>query len=120
MNAQLSIDPARPPIGWQCTLRSEDGAKYERILTGQTVIVSEDIEQDGRRWRHFSTAFPNRLPTWDEFVATKEAFLGAESKAIQVLAPRSQWVNINPYVLHLFECMDADPLPDFTRGLGTL
>lgn len=114
------IDPSRPPVGWECMNRSADGAQYRRILTDQTVIISESVELDGRRWLHFSTAFPNRLPTWDEFVATKETFLGAESKAIQVLAPRSQWVNINPHVLHLFECLDADPLPDFTRGMATL
>ncbi len=28
--------------------------------------------------------------------------------------------NIHPNVLHLFVCLDGDPLPDFTRGKGSL
>jgi hypothetical protein len=29
-------------------------------------------------------------------------------------------VNIHPNCLHLFVCVDNDPLPDFTRGEGLL
>jgi len=113
-------DPHRPPIGWQCLFESIDGAKYRRILTDHTVIVSQGVEADGRLWAHFSIAHPLRLPTWDELITAKEQFLGAESRAIQVLAPRSEWVNIHPNCLHLFVCLDGDVLPDFTRGSGSL
>jgi hypothetical protein len=28
--------------------------------------------------------------------------------------------NIHPNCLHLFCCLDGDPLPDFTGGMGTI
>ena len=108
------------PNGWRVETVLGDGARFVRILTRQSVILSESVELDGRTWVHFSTARPDRVPNWDELVEAKELFLGAESKAVQVLAPRSEWVNIHPYCLHLFVCLDADPLPDFTRGSGGL
>jgi hypothetical protein len=83
-----------------------------------TVLLSVGAH-GGRRWLHFSICGPT-LPTWRQLVAAKEAILGRETKAIQVLAPRSQWVNINPNVLHLWSCLDGDPLPDFTAGTGSL
>lgn len=116
----LAFDTTRPPMGWECLQVSLDGAKFRRILTDHTVIVSHDREDDGKQWAHFSMAHPKRLPTWDELVDAKEKFLGVESKAIQVLAPRSEWVNIHPHCLHLFVCLDGDALPDFTRGGGSL
>lgn len=76
---------------------------------------------DGKRWLHFSMSGEDRLPTWDELVETKEAFLGTEVKAIQVIPPRSQYVNLNPYVLHLWVAVNGDDgLPDFTRGGDSL
>lgn len=108
--------PPSAPASWRLVERSLDGAKYLHCLAPYSVIVSRAIELDGRQWTHFSVGHPHRLPSWDDLVRFKEAFLGPESKAIQVLAPRSQWVNIHPYVLHLWVCEDDDPLPDFTRG----
>lgn len=107
-------------------VRAPDGARYYRILSRQTVIISRAREGDGRIWTHLSTALPKRLPHWDELVTAKELFMGAETKAIQVLAPRSEWPESagvgkpGEFVLHLFACEEADPLPDF-RGIdGTL
>jgi len=37
-----------------------------------------------------------------------------------VVPPRSQYVNINPTVLHLWVCLDGDVLPDFTHGGSSL
>jgi len=112
--------PPNAPFSWTRVERGADGGKYRHDLSGQTVIISASIEDDGRAWLHFSTAFAHRLPTWPEFVSTKEKFLGAEVKAIQIIPPRAEYVNIHPYVLHAFVCLDGDPLPDFTRGSGSL
>lgn len=108
------------PFSWLCVERTPDGARYVHEVTRQSVIVSAQIEDDGRPWLHFSTAFAHRLPTWTEFVSTKEKFLGKDVKAIQVLPPRAEYVNIHPYVLHAFVCLEGDPLPDFTRGSGSI
>jgi len=112
------IPPA--PNGWAVINVSLDGATYVSALGTMRVVISADTELDGRRWRHFSISKPHSMPKWDELVAAKEAFLGKESKAVQVIPPRSQYVNIHPYCLHLFECLEGDPLPDFTRGSGSL
>jgi hypothetical protein len=90
--------------------------RHERL----SVVCSAGPQRDGRRWLHFSCAGQSQVPTWEQFVRTKEAFLGPETKAIQVLAPRSQWVSIHPHCLHLWVCLDGDPLPDFTQGSGSI
>ena len=104
------------PAGWSVAHDSIDGRKYVHALMPMSCILSVAEEEDGRRWIHFSLAHPHRLPKWDELVRYKEQFLGEETTAVQVLAPRSRWVNIHPYCLHLFVCLDGNPLPDFTRG----
>jgi hypothetical protein len=51
----------------------------------------------------------------------KRIFLGRERQALQVLPRESEYVNVNPHVLHLWSALDRpDWLPDFTRGTGTL
>ena len=50
----------------------------------------------------------------------KELFVGRDEFAYQVIPPRDQHVNIHPNVLHLWSCLDGSPLPDFTRGTGSL
>lgn len=116
------VPSAMPPrlmvSGWQPLTRNADG--YAARKGRQTVIVSNAREDDGRVWTHLSICGHGRLPTWSELVEAKEAFLGTDSKAIQVIPPRSEYVNLNPDVLHLFVCIDSDPLPDFTGGTGSL
>lgn len=95
---------------------------YVNRAEGLTVILTAaPYDGDGRWWLHFSVASKTgQPPSWDQLIRAKEGLLGAESKAIQVIAPRSQWVNQHPGCLHLFVCLDADPLPDFTEGSGSL
>ena len=97
-----------------------NGLMYLNDRRGLKAILSAAVELDGRRWLHLSVSHALRLPTWAEFVAAKEALMGRDRKAIQVLPPRREWVNISPHVLHLFACVDGDVLPDFTRGSGGL
>lgn len=42
------------------------------------------------------------------------------STALQVLPPRAKHVNIHPFCLHLWCCLDGDVTPDFTQGSGSL
>lgn len=107
------------PSKWRVLEVAGDGAKFVSWM-GQTVIISGATELDGRRWLHVSTARPERLPTWDELVEVKETFIGRDRHAVQVLPPRAKHVNIHPHCLHLWHCVDGEPLPDFTRGGPTL
>jgi hypothetical protein len=98
--------------------RRLDGVMYAH-RSGMTVICSAARERDGRRWLHVSMARPDRLPSWPDVHAVKELFLGAKRRALQVLPPEDEYVNVHPNCLHLWSCLDDDGLPDF-RHEGTL
>lgn len=110
--------PTEIPSNWRLIKAGIDGAAYQS-RNGLKVILSCCIEADEKNWVHLSVSRKNRLPDWAEFTQVKEIFLGKEALAIQVLAPRSEWVNHHPYCLHLYQCLDERPIPDF-RKLGTI
>lgn len=111
------------PAGWQeilVPLGMRDDSQAFRSIDGLAVIVSQAVEQDGKRWLHVSCSRRDRLPSWEDLGDVKAAFLGDEVLAIQVLPKKSQYVNLHPFVLHLWRCLDSDPCPDFTRGSGQI
>lgn len=116
-----AILPVVLPAEWQVLDQGIGQVSYRRD-NGQTVIVSAHLAEGdtGARWVHFSTSHRARLPTWAELVEAKEIFLGTKTKAISVIPPRSEYVNINPNVLHLWVAVDGDGLPDFTLGSGSI
>lgn len=103
------------PPEWRVVEWGIDGAKY-MSRHGQTVIVSGNTEADGKRWLHVSTAHPRRLPTWEELRDVKDLFIGKERLALQVLPQASRYINIHAHCLHLWHCIDGEPVPDFARG----
>ncbi len=107
------------PPAWVCEAKGDDGCRYYHTRTGQLVILSVCREADGRRWVHLSTSFRRRLPTWEEMRVAKNLFLGREVTALQVLPRESEYVNVHPYTLHLWVCVDGDATPDFRKD-GTL
>ena len=120
MMLPIPLTGQKPPPGWVLDEQREDGARWINRKRQMIVIGSIAEEQDGKRWLHLSMSHRNRVPTYDELVYLKRHWAGDDRKAIMVLPARSEHVNIHPYVLHLFVCLDADPLPDFTHGLGTI
>lgn len=112
--------PAVIPPLWRMDQRNADGWRFVNRVAQLSVILSGAVEQDGKRWLHLSMASPDRLPTWDELRAVKDWAIGVDTYAVQVLPPRERYVNIHPYCLHLFACVDGHPLPDFTRGGASL
>jgi hypothetical protein len=80
---------------------------------GLLVICSASRERDGKRWIHVSMSRHKRLPSYDDMCLVKNQFLGANRLAVQVFARAAHHVNINPHVLHLWSCLDGDPVPDF-------
>lgn len=83
-------------------------------------IVSGETEQDGKRWVHLSIIKANAIPEWNELVRVRNAVLGEEALCLHIVSRRSQHVNIHPYCMHLWWCVDGDPVPDFTKGSGLL
>lgn len=45
---------------------------------------------------------PKRLPTWDEMNWVKDLFWEPEETAVQYHPKKSEYVNFNPWVLHLW------------------
>jgi len=82
------------------------------------VIISCGKESDGRKWKHVSLSFKDKLPSYEDMKQVKDLFIGAEEEAIQVFPRRSEFVNHHPYVLHLWHCMDGRVLPDFRKEIG--
>lgn len=114
---------ARVPPSWTLIEETEHGAYFLRgkMQVGFTVGKYDD----GNLWLHTSaTRRAGRsfeLPSWDDLKRVKNDFVGADKWAYQVFPDERQYVNDNPYVLHLFARYDrAAALPDFTRGLNTL
>lgn len=130
MNSQ-SLAVALPksfPRGWRelensfmKELGAPDGhAPAFRRSDGLRVVITSQIEQDGRPWVHISVSRSDRLPSWFDLKDVKNLFLGPEKSAIQVLPAERDFVNIHPYCLHLWHCLDGGPVPDFTWGMGTI
>ena len=111
--------PSFLPPGWRKVVDSLDGASY-RGPKGITAIVSVAKELDGLLWVHLSVAHRDRLPTYEELKLAKALFIGREKQAIQVFAPESRHINLHCYCLHLWHCLNGQPIPDFTRGGKTL
>jgi len=108
--------PKTLPTTWAPIEFRLDGTAFKNIIKGLVVIVSLAEEQDGKRWLHVSCAKKNKLPSWDDLKEVKDIFIGPDKLAVQVLPPASRFININPYCLHLWMCLDGDPVPDFARG----
>lgn len=126
MNAICERRPGEKPIsthvnvlrieiaGFICTgghPRLTDGARWQ--LRDMCVIASTAIERDGREWLHLSVSRKGRLPSWDDMKFVKDTFAGEDALALQVFPPKAEFVNINPFVLHLWVCLTERVTPDF-------
>jgi hypothetical protein len=112
--------PRVVPASWMERWCSVPGGLAYVDMGKQLSLIITGEEHDGRRWIHMSMASPSRLPTWAELVDAKEVFLGRETTAVQVIPPRSKYINLHNFCLHLYMCIDEFPLPDFTRGTKEL
>ncbi len=109
------------PQGYRLIEEKLNGAAYRRVSDGMTVIVSQTVESDGKKWKHVSFAFADHLPSYSDLLEVKQGFLGDHRYAAMVFPPKQLHVNQHPYVLHLFSCVRAEwPMPEFTRGFSTL
>lgn len=88
--------------------------------SGMAVLISAARHQDGRRWLHVSVSRRNRLPSWEDLRQVKDVWIGQDRVAVQVLPRARDYVNIHPFCLHLWCCLDEDVVPDFTEGMGTI
>lgn len=109
---------ALPPC-WRTANTTEDGAAF-RHKDGRIAVLSVARCTDDRRWLHASISRSDRLPDYSDLVELHRHFIGADRRALQVFAPTDKHVNIHPWCLHLWACIDGDGLPDFTAGTGSI
>lgn len=88
-------------------------------------LWSMSREADGHDWIHVSLCGRRGknefyLPSYEDVQRVKRDFLG-DMWAYQVFPNEANYINQNPYVLHLWARFDGSPaLPDFTHGLGVI
>jgi len=109
-----------PPQGWTRYWDTPYDGFWENHKRNLKVIASFMRYGDGRMWLHVSMSHPRRMPTYEELTYLKRHWFGDDRKCVMVLPPREEHVNIHPNCLHLYSCMDGDPLPDFTMGTGSI
>lgn len=112
------IFPTVLPPQWRIHEKFENGLCYQR--SDQLRVICTTGKHGEHWWAHVSASYKERLPSWSTLKEVKAVFIGAHKKAINVLPPESEFVNLNPFVHHLFSCLTGDVLPDFTRGTGSL
>lgn len=85
-------------------------------ISGPLTVMAGVERHGGRRWLHISCARQTALPSWEDLKMVKRVLAGPERQAIQVIPRDSECVNHHPYCLHLFVCLDDDPVPSFAQG----
>ena len=109
------------PDGWELREDYANARVYWRHGVNPLSVIAEVAEYGGRHWLHVSCSARVRLPSWAELREVKDLFCGREALALQVLPPASEYVNIDPNVLHLWVALEGPrPCPDFTRGLKAI
>jgi hypothetical protein len=73
---------------------------------------------DKAEWLHTSCAYGNTLPSWEDLGMVKRIFVGPNMQSIMVFPPAREYVNIHPYVLHLYTRLDGDSCPHFAKPIG--
>ncbi len=107
------LAPTVLPPGWK-RHNDERGLRYTSG-DGLLVIFTAAEERDGKRWIHVSASRASRLPGWQDMKNVKDIFIGPKRLAVQVFPRKDEYVNVHPFVLHLWSCLDGDPVPDFRR-----
>jgi hypothetical protein len=85
-------------------------------LNGQLwqVIIGDGSALD-TGWRHLSVTNAQRreLPPWEVMCRLKDLFFADDAWVVQFHPPKEVYVNDHPYVLHLWEPLDAElPTPN--------
>lgn len=64
-------------------------------------------------WDHVSVSTEHRCPLWNEMAYIKDIFFYEEECVIQYHPPKSRYVNVHPYCLHMWKRQDSEfELPD--------
>jgi hypothetical protein len=106
---------------WRCVTEGADGlGRWVHRARGLGLVHSIAREQDGELWEHISLSRADgQLPDWEQTRDVFHEVAGDDALGIIVVPPRSEHVNIAE-VTHVWRCLTRRPIPDFTRGSGSI
>ena len=108
------------PTGWSETSPPSQSSRMFVHMSGLKVMASVDIDSRGHSWAHVSMSRAASLPTWADLRKVRDEFLPRDRAVVQVFPPEGEYVNMHPFVLHLWsDLSDHGYLPDF-RFQGAL
>jgi hypothetical protein len=83
----------------------------ESFRRGRTFVI---VASNGMGWEHVSVHVEEgkrqQLPTWREMCFVKDIFWDSEDVVMQLHPRKSQYVNHDPFTLHLWRPVDV-PIP---------
>lgn len=82
---------------------------------GLKVLLDVSDIWGGKLWLHLSCSRKDRMPTYEDLAEMKAVFAGPGRQAVQVFPVKKKHINLHPFCLHLWCCLDpaGDGLPDF-------
>lgn len=106
---------------WQQVYKGADGlGAWKHGARGLGIIHSIAPELDNEIWEHLSLSRADgRMPSWEQTRDVFHEICGPNALGVIVVPPKEEHVNIAE-VAHVWHCLTKRPLPDFTRGLGTI
>jgi hypothetical protein len=96
------------PRNWE-SVPTMAGKAYMNVLSGLRVIISLDTMEGGETWWHVSLSYPDKLPSWEDVKSVKDAFIGEDREAFQLLPRQEEYVNLHQYCLHLWAREEKTP-----------
>jgi hypothetical protein len=93
---------------------------FEMLNTKSEKLICIAADADTTGWQHVScyviyvsNGRPKRkIPSWSDMCYVKSVFWDDEDCVVQYHLPKSQYVNDNPYVLHLWRsALQEMPMP---------
>lgn len=80
---------------------------------GLRLFISLELHEKEEKWLHVSVSRRDRNPSWEDLKEVKDAFIGPDKVAVQVLPRAKDYINIHEFCFHLWHCLDRDVVPNF-------
>jgi hypothetical protein len=123
LNAGLFTYPIPPlrdlPYGTKSIGSSRTGARYRSVKDKKPILIVASLAvYEDLVWYHVSFSRADKLPSYSDRAWVKKYWIGEDRWAVDVLPSKKLHVNIHPYCLHLWHCIERpDILPNFNvRG----
>ena len=88
---------------------NDDGGAFKIPFESRELYV---IASHGGDWEHVSVSLESRTPNWKEMCFIKDLFFEPEDCVIQYHPPKSNYINVMPFVLHMWKPLkEKIPMP---------